>query len=108
MEIDESKFGKRKYNRGHRVEGSWVFGGIERTPEKRSFVGTVPDRSADTLISILHRYILPGTIIYSDMWRSYSNIRETLEFEHLTVNHSINFRDPISLEIEEKDKLKII
>lgn len=24
VEIDESKFGKRKYNKGHRVEGQWV------------------------------------------------------------------------------------
>lgn len=30
VEIDESKFGRRKYYRGHRVEGCWVFGGIER------------------------------------------------------------------------------
>ena len=29
VQIDESKFGKRKYHRGHRVEGQWVFGGIE-------------------------------------------------------------------------------
>ena len=27
VEIDKSKFGKRKYYRGHRVEGQWVFGG---------------------------------------------------------------------------------
>ena len=31
VEIDESKFGKRKYHRGHRVEGQWVFGGIQRS-----------------------------------------------------------------------------
>jgi hypothetical protein len=34
MEIDESKFGKRRYNRGRRVDGCWVFGGVERTPER--------------------------------------------------------------------------
>ena len=30
VEIDDSKFGKCKYYRGHRVEGQWVFGGHEK------------------------------------------------------------------------------
>jgi hypothetical protein len=30
VEMDESKFGKRKYNRGRRVVGKWVLGKIER------------------------------------------------------------------------------
>ena len=30
VEIDESKFGKRKYHKGRRVDGVWVFGGIDR------------------------------------------------------------------------------
>ena len=29
VEIDESKFGKKTYNRGRQVEGHWVFGGTE-------------------------------------------------------------------------------
>ena len=28
VEIDESKFGKMKYHRGHKIEGKWVFGGL--------------------------------------------------------------------------------
>jgi hypothetical protein len=35
VEIDASKFGKRKHNRGHYVDGAWVFGGVENTPERR-------------------------------------------------------------------------
>jgi len=29
VQIDDSKFGKRKYNKGKRVEGVWVFAMIE-------------------------------------------------------------------------------
>ncbi len=31
VEIDESKIAKRKHNKGHKVEGAWVIGGIERS-----------------------------------------------------------------------------
>ncbi|KAG0439327.1 hypothetical protein DMUE_2510 [Dictyocoela muelleri] len=37
VEIDESKFGKRKYNRSHLVTGSWILGGVERSSERRIF-----------------------------------------------------------------------
>lgn len=29
VEVDEYKFGKRKYHKGHQVEGVWVVGGVE-------------------------------------------------------------------------------
>ena len=34
VEIDESKFGERKYNRGRLVEGQWVLGGICRESDE--------------------------------------------------------------------------
>ena len=34
VQIDESKFGKRKYHGGHHVEGQWVFGRIEEDSRK--------------------------------------------------------------------------
>lgn len=74
MEIDESKFGERKHNRGHRVEGCWVFGGVELTPERRFFAVVVPDRSADTLMPIIQAHIAPGSIIGSDHWKAHDII----------------------------------
>lgn len=71
VEIDESKFGKRKHHKGHRVEGAWVFGGVELTPERKFFAVVVPDRTKKTLLPIIKRHILPGTIIRSDCFASY-------------------------------------
>ena len=35
----------------------------------------------------------PGTIVISDCWKSYDTLHEK-DFEHLKVNHSINFVNP--------------
>jgi len=91
VEVDESKFGKRKYNRGHRVEGVWVVGGVERTPEKKVFACKVEKRDAETLRDVISRFVLPGSIIYSDMWRGYDGLEEALGLMHRTVNHSVEF-----------------
>jgi transposase-like protein len=94
VEIDEAKFGKRKYHRGHRVEGAWVVGGIERTNEKKTFLERVEDRSAVTLLEVINRYVLPGSIVYTDMWKGYDKLEEALDVKHYTVNHSNDFKDP--------------
>ena len=93
VEIDESKFGKRKYHRGHRVEGVWVLGGVERTAERRMFAVAVPDRTTETLQQLIQQYVRPGSIIHTDLWRGYNGL-ELLGYRHETVNHSRAFRDP--------------
>lgn len=60
VQIDESKIGKRKYHRGHRVEGQWVFGGIEEGSRK-CFLVPVEGRSEATLLPIIQEWIEPGT-----------------------------------------------
>ena len=93
VEIDESKFGKRKYNRGHRVEGSWVFGAVELTPERRCFAVVVPDRKAETLIPIIKAHIAPGSIIRSDYWKAYDVIpfQAGYDYVHEKVCHKHEF-----------------
>lgn len=92
VEIDESKFGKRKYHRGHHVEGQWVFGGYERG-SGRVFMIAVEKRDANTLIPIIQQWIEPGTTIISDFWKAYDCLN-LAGFKHLKVNHSLHFKDP--------------
>ena len=94
VEIDESKFAKRKYHRGRMIDGVWVVGGIERTDEKKCFVKVVQDRSAETLYGVISRHVAPGSIVYTDLWRGYGNFFNELNMTHRTVNHSVNFVDP--------------
>ena len=94
VEIDESKFGKRKYNRGHRVEGVWVLGLVERTVERKILFVLVKNRKKETLTTIIRQFVYPGSIVYTDCWKGYTEIHKY--YEHHTVNHSIGFKDPIS------------
>ena len=92
VEIDESKFGSRKYNKGKRVDGVWVFGGIDRTT-RETFFEIVPDRSAATLVPLVRRHVHPDTTVFSDCWKAYHNLKDHFH-QHNTVNHSVNFVDP--------------
>lgn len=109
VEIDEAKFGRRKYHRGRVVEGIWVFGAIQRATDetqRRMFMLPVSDRSSATLIPLITKWIKPGkyiffileSIIMSDGWASYIGISDIPEmnYTHLVVNHSENFVDPVS------------
>lgn len=95
VEVDETKLGKRKYHRGHRVEGVWVLVGVERTVDKKIFCIELPDRTAKTLKRIMNLFIMPGSIIYTDGWAAYNSVCMDLGFEHHVVNHSQFFKDPI-------------
>lgn len=92
VELDESKFGKRKYHRGKRVEGQWVFGGFERETG-RCFMVPVERRDVDTLIPLIEEWVLPGTTIITDFWKTYDCMNKE-RYNHLKVNHSVNFKDP--------------
>ncbi|GFV61756.1 putative transposase-like protein [Trichonephila clavipes] len=77
VEIDESKFGKRIYNRGHLVEGQWVFGGVERGTGKM-FLVAVHNRTKETLMGLIQEWIKPGTTIYSDCWKSCATLGQAM------------------------------
>jgi hypothetical protein len=93
VEIDESLFFRRKYNRGRYSGASWVFGMVERGSTKCAFF-PVLDRSAATLLPIIKDNCHPGTTIISDCWAAYNALSQDPGFSHLTVNHSLNFVSP--------------
>lgn len=88
VQIDESKFGKRKYNRGRRVDGHWVLGMVDDvTNELRLEVCPNNERSAEVLIPLIKKHVKPGTIIHTDYWRAYDSL-PAHGYIHRKVNHS--------------------
>jgi hypothetical protein len=93
VQVDETKFGKVKYHRGHRVDGVWIIGGVELTEQRKIFVKKVNRRNKETIVDTLQRHVLPGSIVVTDCWKGYMGLSEQLPVSHITVNHSLNFRD---------------
>lgn len=101
VELDEAKFGKRKYHRGARVEGQWVFGGVQRRESEnepfKCFVVCVDKRDSRTLMSYIERYVASGTTIITDGWSGYNSLANSaVGYLHQVVNHSLYFKDPIT------------
>ena len=73
IEIDESQLRhKPKHQRG-RGSTMWVFGMVDiSTTPSIGIMKVVPDRSAATLLPIIHDNIRPGNIIHSDQWAAYT------------------------------------
>jgi transposase-like protein len=95
VQIDESVFVRRKHNVGRRpVPQQWVFGGIDTTTNE-GFLVAVPQRNAATLLPIIQQFIRPGTTVVSDLWAAYNTIGN-IGYRHLTVNHQVNFVNPVT------------
>ena len=56
----------------------------------KTFLVPVPDRTADTLMTIIHDWIEPGTTVISDSWAAYRDFGSH-GYTHHTVKHSIQF-----------------
>lgn len=84
VEINKSKFEKRKFLRDKHVDGTLVFRGVERE-SKKCFLKVVEKLDKEMLISLIKEYILPGTTIISTCWESFDTLKDE-GFVHLTVN----------------------
>ena len=93
-QIDESAFGRAKYNVGKALARPtyWVFGAID-CATRRVMMEHVEARDAETLLPIIESVIEPASVIHSDCWKAYSGLA-AMGYEHDTVNHRENFVSP--------------
>ena len=91
IEVDESKFGKPKYNRGRLVVGKWVLGGYVRTTGDCFLVECTGNRrNHHTLLRLIKAHVRTGTIILTDKWKGYKSLSRH-GFTHVAVNHRRGF-----------------
>ena len=102
IQIDEAKIGKRKYHVGRVVEGSWIIGMVDmQTNEIRFEILPGNQRDMGTLMSAIEKHVLPQFTIMTDQWLGYLNLSRPQTpndtwYNHLTVNHTYNFVDPLT------------
>lgn len=96
VEVDESKFGKRKFNKGHHVDGVWIIGGVERSENKKINLEIIKKRNTENIDLFFKNNINIDSIVLTDCWRGYNNVQKN-GYQHNTVNHSKFFKDPQTL-----------
>ena len=69
---------------------------ISHTPAL-GYMEIVAQRDAATLLPIINAHIAPGTEVWSDEWNAYRRVGTLPNVSrHRTVNHSVNFVDPVT------------
>lgn len=92
VDIDESLFGERKYDKGMHGKERWVFSGVE-SESNECFFEVVEERSKEMLLEVIKRRILPGTTVISECWRSYECLEDE-GFKQISASHELHFKDP--------------
>lgn len=96
VEVDEAKFGCRKFHQGKRMDVVWIFECVEQASNfSGSALVNVPDQSETTLFARTQRFICLEPIIYSDCRVIYTDL-VALGHSHTTMNHSKNLKYPIT------------
>ncbi|CAH8853831.1 unnamed protein product [Trichobilharzia szidati] len=94
VHIDET-FIKQKMNRSKgEANDVWVLG-LYDTNLRKGLVERIPNRSADVLIPIIQRLVLPGTTIHTDEWEGYSQL-SSLGYIHNKFKRSSELVNPIT------------
>uniref|UniRef100_A0A0L8G738 ISXO2-like transposase domain-containing protein n=1 Tax=Octopus bimaculoides TaxID=37653 RepID=A0A0L8G738_OCTBM len=79
----------------HIAERRWAFGGWDRE-NKIGFLVFVNNRSSETLLPLIRKFIKPGTTVHSDYCSEYNGIDVEPRYSHFKVNHRENFVGPVT------------
>ena len=92
IEMDESLFSHLRFTNEEGdliMEQKWVIGMYETDIGNiRAFA--VPNRTMDTINSLVLAHLKPNTEIWTDMWLGHNQLNQ-LGFDHNTINHSRGF-----------------
>ena len=91
VQVDEAQIGRRKYERGRVRRDTWVLGLIDEAGQLRMEICS--KRDANTLLPIIQKHCLPGSVIHTDGWPAYRGLK-SLGYDHAHVNHSVEFVAP--------------
>ena len=93
VEVDESKFGKRKYNCGKRVVGKWI---LQRSNGQLFMVECENNkRDHNTLMRAIIEHVHRGTLIVTDKCKGYLHL-DKHGYRHEDVNHKREFDNPLT------------
>ena len=92
VEVDESYFGKRKTGTGRpcTVQGQVPVFGLKERKTGLVIAQVVPNTRAETLIPIIQKHVLPGSIIYTDGFGSYYHLKKH-GYRHRIVLHDYTY-----------------
>ncbi|KAM0685554.1 hypothetical protein COBT_003234, partial [Conglomerata obtusa] len=85
------KFGKRKYNCGHKVLGVWVVKLVERTARRQIIVLPVSQRNKETLHNIIKKFFKEGSINMNDVCKGYDDI-DQYAYKNYVINRLIIYQ----------------
>ena len=72
VERDGANFGRIKYNKGaYSREGRWVHGAVDKSTGD-GYLLPYPNNKPDAavLLPLIKRWVMPGTVVYTDRWEA--------------------------------------
>jgi transposase-like protein len=90
VEVDETYIGGvRKFGRGRPMRGDKkktpVIGLVERGG--RAYAKVIPDNTAKTLVGIVRKRVVPGSVVYTDEAPAYNTVAANRRYIHYRINH---------------------